>query len=132
MVITRNITIKAMLAVVAVAVVSVGSFFAGMRYQKHMSTRTEIEVKATDVDPFAAIAEQMTYGIPITEAADNEASWCKAHPYTHWSFGFSERTVRKLDAHIPGGHAVVTPLSGACDALGHVWVVTGYKSIAKR
>jgi hypothetical protein len=45
-VITLNIKVTAVSAVVVVAVVFLGSFFAGMRYQEHKSARSTTDVKA--------------------------------------------------------------------------------------
>jgi hypothetical protein len=103
--------------------ISVGSFYAGMRHQEHKDMRPE----TTDADPYAAIAEPIKAGdtliIPESEADDNEASWCKAHPNPKWTF--APATAQQVRSLPPGSE--VTPISGGCDASGQVWVVNNHK-----
>jgi hypothetical protein len=126
---TVRINVKAVLAVLAVGALTVGSFFAGMGYQERKRGHLAAVTAATagDSDPYAAIATPIKAGdtlvIPNSEAADNEASWCKAHPNTNWTFApATGEQARKLNAQIPGGGAMITPITGSCDASGGVWV----------
>ena len=64
-----NIDVKAVLAVAAVAVVSVGSFFAGAHYQ---ANRTHQGMYS-----FADVNVPIPNGI-------TEESWCASHPSTNW------------------------------------------------
>jgi hypothetical protein len=126
---TVRINVKAVLAVLAVGALTVGSFFAGMGYRERKSGHPgdPTVTSATDPDPYAPIARPIKAGdtlvIANSEAADNEASWCKAHPNTNWTFApATPEQIRKLNAQIRGGDAVITPISGSCDASGGVWV----------
>jgi hypothetical protein len=126
--ISFEVNVKAVLVVTVVAGLSVGSFYAGMRHQKHKDMRPEgTATTTTDADPFAAIAKPIKAGdtliIPNSEAIDNEMSWCKAHPSTKWTF--PSATVEQV-RNLPAGSAVM-PVSGGCDAAGQVWVISDHK-----
>ena len=122
---TVRINGKAVLTVVTAGALMVGSFLAGMRYQEHKTEHTAT-LSATE-DPFAAIARPIKVGdtliIPDSEAADNEASWCKAHPDTKWTFGPAPRD-RSDPMHISD---VLVPIHGGCDQSGQVWVINDHK-----
>jgi hypothetical protein len=122
-----NIDAKKVLAMLAVAVVSGGSFFAGMHYQAiRQATRANDEPEAVvsrqmaqdhPDDPYASIA---FYPLPDSAANDGEVSWCAAHPSTKWEFGPLTAEGRK--AMRANGLTDDKPLAGFCDASGSVHV----------
>jgi hypothetical protein len=116
--ISFDVNVKAVLAVVAVGALCVGSFFAGEYHQAHKPQAI------TDPDPYAAKAEPIKAGdtliIPESAAADHEVLWCKAHPDTKWTFGPAKPDPSD-SMHLSDG---LIPIHGGCDAAGKVWVIS--------
>jgi hypothetical protein len=104
-----DVNVKLVLTVVAVGALTVGSFFAGMRYQA-----------ARYKNPIDLSAGLITV-IPDSAADDSEVSWCAAHPSTNWKFAAptADAVANMRKQGLPKGSAF-TPLTGSCDANGNV------------
>jgi hypothetical protein len=111
-----EVNMKAVLAVVAVAGLSVGSFYAGERYQAHKTKTLDphVATSATADDPFAAIA------MDIIPDGTTEETWCRSHPNSKWTYGPAKSDPSDR-YHLSDG---LVPKHGGCDASGNAWVIS--------
>lgn len=77
-------------------------------------------VQQGHADPWEVASEATV--IPDSAANDGEVSWCASHPSSKWTFGpISAEGLRNLQKWNPKATAAaMTPLTGSCDASGHV------------
>lgn len=105
---TVRVNVKAVLAVVAVGALCVGSFYAGEWHQAH---REQAPIDLTDgLVPKTAVPSTFSVknGSFVIPPGIHKETWCASHPETNWKY--STAGVNPSDGFVPD--------SGICDEKG--------------
>jgi hypothetical protein len=95
-----DVNVKAVLAVLAIGALSVGSFMAGERHQARKVSHSMPSVGHVLVIPSDITTE----------------SWCKSHPFSNWKLA----DTKNLDEIVARATENASD-SGSCDMSGEVW-----------